>query len=265
MENNNASDFDAGKIMERALDIGEAMLRSGAEVMRVEDTIMRICNAYGGGTVDVFTILSLIIVSWHTKDNDNLTQTRRIYSYSTDLEKLEKLNALSRYICNNKPSFEEIDEYMSGIMGENVKRISKSRMLGYVLASSAFAIFFGGNIRDGVAAGIVGFLMYFWEYLLLDYSKNRVIDTCINSIFTGIMCILSVYCGIGVHTDKIMIGTIMPLIPGINMTNALRDLMSGDMITGILRLGEALMIAVSIAVGFALAIMLFGRLIGMSV
>lgn len=265
MENKNAADFDAGKIMEKALDIGEAMLRSGAEVMRVEDTIMRICSAYGGGTVDVFTILSLIIVSWHTKDNDNLTQTRRIYSYSTDLEKLEKLNALSRCICNNKPSCEEIDEYMADIMGENVKRLSKSRMLGYVLTSSGFAIFFGGNIRDGIAAGIVGLLMYFWEYLLIDFSKNRVIDTCINSIFTGIMCILSVYCGIGVHTDKIMIGTIMPLIPGINMTNALRDLMIGDIITGILRLGEALMIAVSIAVGFALAIMLFGRLIGMSV
>lgn len=265
MENKNAADFDAGKIMEKALDIGEAMLRSGAEVLRVEDTIMRICSAYGGGTVDVFTILSLIIVSWHTDDNENLTQTRRIYTYSTDLEKLENLNALSRYICDNKPSFEEIDEQMSDIMGKNIKRLSKSRLLGYVLTSAGFAIFFGGNIRDGIAAGVVGIFMYFWEYLLSEYNRNRVIDTCFNSIFTGVMCILSVYCGIGVHTDKIMIGTIMPLIPGINMTNALRDLMSGDMITGILRLGEALMMAVAIAVGFALAIMLFGRLIGLSV
>ena len=78
---------NADKILERALDIGEAMLRSGAEILRIEDTIIRICNAYGDGIVDVFTILSLIIVSWKTPDGRSITQTRRIYSYSTDLER----------------------------------------------------------------------------------------------------------------------------------------------------------------------------------
>ena len=96
--------FEAARIMEKALDVGEAMLCIGAEISRVEDTILRICHSYGGGVIDVFTILSLIILSWHTTDDQNFTQTRRIYSYSTDLGKLEELNALSRYICANKPS-----------------------------------------------------------------------------------------------------------------------------------------------------------------
>ena len=95
-ESNPISCFEAEKVMEKALDIGEAMLCSGAEILRVEDTIMRICLAYGDGIVDVFTILSLIILSWHTTDDKNYTQTRRIYSYSTNLKKLEELNALSR-------------------------------------------------------------------------------------------------------------------------------------------------------------------------
>ena len=76
--------FEAPKIMEKALDVGEAMLCTGAEISRVEDTILRICHTYGGGVIDVFTILSLIILSWHTTDDQNFTQTRRIYSYSTD-------------------------------------------------------------------------------------------------------------------------------------------------------------------------------------
>lgn len=71
-------------VVECALDMGEAMLRTGAEILRVEDTIMRICTAYGGGIVDVFTILSLIILSWTTEEGKTYTQTRRIDSYASD-------------------------------------------------------------------------------------------------------------------------------------------------------------------------------------
>lgn len=134
---------DAGLVVERALDIGEAMLRSGAEILRVEDTIRRICMAYGGGIVDVFTILSLIIVSWKTNTGENITQTRRIYSYVTNLEHLEELNALSRYICTEKPDCCEIGLRAETIMCNDKKGISKSRIAGYLMTASAFAIFLG--------------------------------------------------------------------------------------------------------------------------
>ena len=201
--------FEAPKIMEKALDVGEAMLCTGAEISRVEDTILRICHTYGGGVIDVFTILSLIILSWHTTDDQNFTQTRRIYSYSTDLGKLEELNALSRYICANKPSCDEIEQRVEEIMHGDRRRISVSRMMGYILGASAFAIFFGGNLRDGVAAGIVAWIFYFWEYIFGPRSKNRVVYTLLSSFAVGILCMLSVLSGIAVHVDKVMIGNIM--------------------------------------------------------
>lgn len=255
IEEKKVSCYEAEYVMEKALDVGEAMLRSGAEILRVEDTIMRICLAYGGGIVDVFTILSLIIVSWHTTDNKNYTQTRRIYSYSTDLQKLEDLNSLSRYICANKPPCEEIEQRVEQIMYQDQKRIYKSELAGYVLGSGGFAVFFGGNLRDGLAAGIVACLIYFWNYHFAGKSSNRVVYTFICSFVACVMCLLSVYLGIGVNSDKVMIGTIMLLIPGINMMNSLRDMICGDIITGMLRLAEALMIAIAIAVGFGLAIL----------
>ena len=137
---------DAGLVVERALDIGEAMLRSGAEILRVEDTIRRICMAYGGGIVDVFTILSLIIVSWKTNTGENITQTRRIYSYVTNLEHLEELNALSRYICTEKPDCCEIGLRAETIMCNDKKGISKSRIAGYLMTASAFCHFFLGRV-----------------------------------------------------------------------------------------------------------------------
>lgn len=245
-------------VMECALDMGETMLRCGAEILRVEDTITRICTTYGGGIVDVFTILSLIILSWKTDAGENYTLTRRINPHSTDLDKLEELNALSRYICENKPPCGEITQRIGEIMAPKERRIRKSKMAGYVLLASAFAIFFGGNLRDGLAAGIVAVLMYLWDYFFSAHGRNRVVYSLFMSIVAGVLCSLSVVIGIGQNVDKVMIGSIMLSIPGINLMNALRDMMCGDIITGILRLAEALMVAVAIAAGFGIAIMMFG-------
>ncbi len=248
-------------VMECALDMGETMLRCGAEILRVEDTVTRICTAYGGGIVDVFTILSLIILSWKTDDGRNYTLTRRINPYPTDLKKLEELNALSRYICEKKPSCAEIERHIRTIMAPEKRRIYKSKLSGYVLLASAFAIFFGGNLRDGLDAGIVSVLMYLWNYCFSSHGRNRVVYSLALSVVSGVLCILAVYAGIGQNADKVMIGSIMLLVPGINLMNSLRDMMCGDIITGILRLAEALMVAVAIAAGFGIAIMMLGGLL----
>lgn len=252
---------DPARVMECALDMGETMLRCGAEILRVEDTITRICTAYGGGIVDVFTILSLIILSWKADDGKNYTLTRRINPHPTDLNKLEALNALSRYICEKKPPCREIQERICAVMAPGVRRIYKSKMVGYVLLASAFTLFFGGNLRDGLAAGVVAVLMYLWDYCFASHGRNRVVYSLVISLVAGILCSLSVLIGIGQNIDMVMIGSIMLMIPGINLMNALRDMMCGDIITGILRLAEALMMAVAIAVGFGIAIMLFGGLL----
>lgn len=253
---------DPALVMECALDMGETMLQCGAEILRVEDTVIRICTAYGGGIVDVFTILSLIILSWKTEEGKNYTLTRRINPHPTDLNKLEDLNALSRCICEQKPPCSEVSRKIRAIMAPEEKRIHKSKITGYVLLASAFAIFFGGNLRDGLAAGIVAVLMYLWDYLFSAHNRNRVVYTFVVSIAAGILCCLSVITGIGQNVDKVMIGSIMLFIPGINLMNSLRDMMCGDIITGILRLAEALMVAVAIAAGFGIAIMMFGGLLG---
>lgn len=252
---------DPALVMECALDMGETMLRCGAEILRVEETVTRICTTYGGGIVDVFTILSLIILSWKTEDGQNYTLTRRINPYPTDLKKLEDLNALSRYICEKKPSCDEIGQHISTIMSTEKRRIYKSKLSGYVLLAAAFAMFFGGNIRDGLAAGVVAVLMYLWNYFFSSHGRNRVVYSLALSVVAGVLCILSVYIGIGQNADKVMIGSIMLLIPGINLMNSLRDMMCGDIITGILRLAEALMTSVAIAAGFGMAIMMLGGLL----
>ena len=102
--------MDANRVLAAILDIGELLLESGAEVMRVEDTITRLCQAYGFLRSDVFTITSSIVLTVQMEGGRVMTQTRRVRTRQTDLGAVEKLNALSREVCARRMPVELLNE-----------------------------------------------------------------------------------------------------------------------------------------------------------
>ena len=105
------------RLLHAILDIGEAMQNSGAEISRVEDSINRMCMAYGVRRVNSFTITANMLVSLEVDDDTVITQTRRLHQVSTDMTRLDRLNDLSRYICAHKPPVEEIQRRYLGELG----------------------------------------------------------------------------------------------------------------------------------------------------
>ena len=247
-------------LLSYALDIGEQMLISGAEVSRVEDSISRICNAYHAKRVDVFTITSSIVVTIQTQEGETCTQTRRIHKYNTDLDKLDKLNGLSRYICKNTPELSYIDDQLKKLR-EDKPYGPYVQYLIFAMISGSFTMFFGGSLRDGIVSALVGMLSKLLLRFVQRADKNVVFVNLLCSFVIGTLTVLSVYAGIGMDFEKIAIGNIMLLIPGIALTNSLRDLISGDTIAGLLRLCEAVVIALSVAIGFGLASAIFGGIL----
>ena len=135
--------------------MGEALQNSGAEVFRVEDTLNRIAIAYGAEDVNVFVITSSIVVTLTMPSLPPQTETRRLrHAASNDLLTLEKLNALSRRICTAPPSIEEFQRQLNDILAQHPD--PRLHLTGSVLAASSFAIFFGGNLWDGLLAGVDG-------------------------------------------------------------------------------------------------------------
>ncbi len=244
------------QILAAVLDMGETMLTSGAEVNRVEGTIYRIMHAYGCIHVDVFTITSSIVVTVQAPGNMTLTQTRRIVSYETDMYKLEQCNALSRRVCAKTIPPEELREEVA-----RIRRIPVYppvvRFLTYGGISAVFSVFFGGSFRDSVAACLCGFLLYVSLELCARVKLQRIISTIICSAIVGLGAVFLTGVGLGHSVDKIIIGNIMLLIPGLALTTSVRDMISGDTISGLLGLCEALMRALAIAVGFALVLWRF--------
>lgn len=252
-----AGDYESNCYLSAIMDIGELLLAHGAEVNRVEDTISRLCKAYGFVRSDVFTITSSIVASAMLPDGRTLTQTRRIRERDTDLRRVELVNALSRRICENPADLETVRQEIQKI--QNMKKIPDRLKLGmYMLISSSLSIFFGGNWLDGLAAAISGMILFETLRRSELLKLNGILQAMVCSAVTAVAVSLLVKAGIGTHGDKIMIGNIMLVIPGIQLTNSLRDMINGDTISGLLNMSEALLKAVSVAMGFAVVLLAGG-------
>ena len=247
-----------------ALEIGEHIQRSGGEIGRVEDTIKRICKAYGAIHVDAFALTSIIILSVNFGER-TVTRTRRISKGCVNnFSKLAKLNQLSREVCAGCPSKEEVIEKMQEITSKT-KHSLPLYLVAHVLTAFGFCMYFGGTFVESVFAGVIALLMYFLHKIISGPHMNMIMATLIICFFGGVSTILITYIGniwgLKLHSDIIMIGTIMNVIPGVAFTNSLRDLLGGDLMTGILRFSEVLIDTVAIAGGYAMSLLLFKNIV----
>lgn len=252
------------KLLQGILDIAEEMLVAGAEVSRVNDCIRRMCSAYGfiEGRTNAFIITSNIQVTVESPQHEIITQIRLVERNSTNYDILDELNNLSRYVCNNHPSSKEMRKMFLEIMSRP-KHKKVIGFLGAAMAAGGFAVFFGGNLIDGLVSAILGIFMAQTEKLIAKYDGNTLARVFITSILGGLFAIFMVYLAIvsfdyHLHIDKIVIGGIVILIPGIALTNSIRDMLIGDLAAGLLRFSNSLLIAIAISCGFALSLMLLG-------
>ena len=246
-------------VLHALLDMGQALLTCGAEVHRVEDTLTRIAQAYGANSANIFVITSAVIVTLRFPNGQEITLTRRIPSAGdTDFHKMEQLNALSRECGNGQMHPEELKK--------RIKRIVETPSrhwqfyLGSVFASGCFAVFFGGTLFDGLTAAAFSVLICLMMECFAPVCLNKVTFYFFSTLFIGCFIFLTAKLFPALHLDKIVIGDIMLLIPGISLTNAVRDMLLGDTLSGTMRLVESLLWAGAQAAGFMAAIWLMGFL-----
>ena len=242
------------EILSIALDFGERMLKCGAEVSRVEKAITIICESYGVKYKEVFVMNSLIVATLRD-DKDSVTESRRITYHENDLGQLEKLNNLSRKICEKNVSRKVV---LSKINECKEKNNNKLIILGQILAASSFTLFFGGNVKDSLVSAFIAIIIYFINLYCNKNKVNSLIINFLNSFVLGIISILLTKLGIGSNFDKIIIGNIMLLIPGLSMFISINDIFKGDIMSGLGRFTEGIFLALTIAAGVGLSLLMLG-------
>ncbi len=249
-EENNAASYTA-----LALDIGMRMLVCGAQIGRVENSIERMCKAFGAVETHVFSVTSGIIVTCVNEDGSSITQLRRVRSEKFDMNKLEQLNQLSRDICAHRATATDIPTRLTAI--------DHSRsypfwllILAYAVISASLSVFFGATATDALASAMTGVILCLSERLLLRLRMDRVFTSFLLALLAGLCNAAMVRFGFGMHYEAISLGNIMLLIPGIAMTNSIHDMFVGDMISGVSRFFQSLVTAFIVTFGFTLAGML---------
>ena len=239
------------------LDMGELLLANGAEVLRVEDTLTRLCAAYGFSKINVFSITSSIVLTVHNAEDRIFTQTRRITARDTNLQKVSLVNALSRQLCKEPVSVEIFQKRITAIRSCGTCPVP-AQCICYAVISAVFSIFFGGSAMDGLAAALSGIILFFTLRFMQKLRMNSILQSMLASAVTAFAVVLLVRLGIGNTPEKITIGNIMLLIPGIAFTTSLRDIINGDTISGLVGISEAVIKAVAIAIGFAAVLVQMG-------
>ena len=246
---------DAEKYLYTAMAVGEAILEYGGEVSRVEDSIHRICISYGFDRTDVFCITSSIITTACFGRGECCTQTCRITHSENDFDKLGQVNDLSRTICRDHTEPDTVLARLDEIRCLKVRPMP-AQMLIYALVPASFTVFFGGNAADMVISGLIG-------AVLLCLSR-RLRDARFSGLFIALACslaggFLANLLTLGIEDASaalISIGNVMVFIPGVKLTNSIRDLLTGETITGLICLAESLLLSVVVAIGFAVSALL---------
>lgn len=248
--------MDYNQLLNMGADLGRLLMTSGAEIYRVEESVNRLLTAYGLDP-QVFSIPNCLIVSVNTPEGTPVTRMCRIPAHGTDMELLEQCNALCRRLCREVPPVEEAQRLVDDL-GRHCRRFSaRTVLLGYASAPAFFALFFGGGFRDclcAAAAGLaVGVCVLFGRRFI---GSNIFFRTVVCSAVAALAALLLVRAGLGRNLDAITIGTLMVLVPGMALTNAMREIMAGDVISGLSRTAETLLVATAIALGTALPLLM---------
>ncbi len=246
------------EILKTILTIAVKMTMVGSEISRVEESVERMCSAYGAVRTDVYATTSSIMTSVEKENGEIITQTRNINKIALNIEKLDKLNSIVRWISDASPEISEINKKL--LEAENVKTPSwRLTLLYYGLISFAFCVFFGSrNVAEIVSSFFLGVLVGILNEGLERAKANKLLTRFISCAVAAFIIKFLIYINLFSKPDYITIGIIMTVIPGAGITNALRDLFSGDSVTGVLRLIEAILIAAAIAIGFAMPSILLG-------
>lgn len=239
------------EVIELCLLAGKIMLQSGAETYRVEDTMTRIASSYGINQSHSYVTPTGIIFSTDGLDPSKLI---RITERSTDLKKVTLVNSISREISNGEMTIREAMIQLKEIESSNLAYPVWVQLFAASIASGCFLIMFEGGWNDFIPAFITGgagfaCLVYFHNLVQIKFVAEFLASSLI-----GLLALVFITVGIGQELDKIIIGSVMPLVPGLLITNAVRDLIVGHLVSGISKGAEALLTALAIGTGIAVVL-----------
>ncbi len=263
-----ASRTDFAEVLEVAALAGRILLENGAEISRVEDIMGRIASHFGVDSGNFFVLSNGIFTTGHanriTKSGGQASTYANVEFIpikAIQLSKVVAVNRLSYDIAHDRTGLAEARERLERINAMAPKP-AWEQILGSGFGAAGFCAVFGGGWGDCAAALVAGLLLYAFVLAVSGRYLSKIVGGICNALLATLLCIVLWRVGFGDSLANIIIGAIMPLIPGVPFVNGVRDLANSDYLAGFTRLTDAMLGFFCIAVGVSLAFILDGSLHG---
>lgn len=254
-ETHNSTDY-VQEVLDTCLKAGRLMIEGGSEMYRVEDTMLRIAKNAGIEGGRCFTTPTGIFMSLGTK---SYTQVTQVKNRNINLELVDRVNSLSRQFADQKIDLKQLQESLKQLSESTPNYPIWLQIFGAIILSCTLMVLFMNDYDwiDFPAAAFVGGIGYGVFLWIKKYTNIRFLAELVTALFMGALTIGLCKIFPSLLVDNILIGSLMTLVPGVAITNALRDLFGGDLLSGIVRGVEAVLTAIALGGGIGIAIKIF--------
>ena len=235
--------------------MGEALLRNGAEIFRVQETMERVARAYDIEEYDVYVLSNAIFANAVENGEKIDTKLKFVPGSTVHFGRIVGINQLSREIVAGKVSVEEAYARLREIVSIRLD-------LACAVGSACVSYLFGGTVFDAAAAFICGFVLQVFLNAIDSRTASKFIINLASSAVVAVCAVLLFTVGLGDSLDKIIIGSIIRLVPGVALTTSIRDFLNGDYLSGTIRMIDAFLVGGCIAIGVGAVVMTYISLTG---
>lgn len=249
------------KVFELAVLAGEILLESGAEITRVEDTMGRIAAAFELENFDSYVLTSGLFASSDGEERTLYSRIKGVPNAGTHFAKIDAVNEISRQVVAHNDTLEHALEEMQQI--KNMPEYSAGmHTLGAGLGAGGFCYLLGGTIEDSLFAFLVGFIMWVAVTFLRKNEIKKTLCNILGSVISCGLCIFLHHFGFGDSADKMIIGALIPLIPGVSFVNGIRDFSDNNFLSGMVRFMDVAVVTICMAIGAGFVIEITNQLGG---
>lgn len=235
-------------LFKTAMFAGEIMAQSGAETLRVEDTMIRILRTSRFQSVEVYVTTTGIMATLSDSSTAPITEVLRVNNRVNNLNRINEVNQISRDLCDELITVEEA--YDKLMVVRNHKNYSGFVIaIATIISTGGFTGLFGGSIIDCIIAAFNGLVIILIDRLIIRRVGSAFMIDAVKSFCIAFLTMVFTLLFKNASADIIIIGSIMPLVPGVPITNAIRDTLHGDYMSGTARAVEAFVISVGITIG----------------
>ena len=255
-----STDAYTKRVVHTCLKAGRLMLIGGSEMYRVEDTMRRIAVNAGIKEVNVFGMPTGIFVSLDDGTNSTVTELESVKKRSINLELVDRVNELSREFADGRIDLDQLEDRLCDVDECTPTFPLWLQVLGAGALSATLMVLFL-NVYDWLdlpVAGVIGAFGYWFDDWLSGHTRVRFLAEMVSAAVMGLLAVGAQALWPACNLNNILVGALMTLVPGLALTNALRDLFMGDWVSGIVRMVEAAMTAIALGGGVGMVIRFLG-------